>query len=84
MRTENLRGGSLPFIEVRNAKNDHLIGSSVAFPTGTNDWQRLDVDFALPDGRDAVYLVSGREPCPEDCPMTGIFWLDDFSLARLP
>lgn len=84
MRTENLRGGSLPFIEVRNAKNDRLVGSSIAFPTGTNDWQRLDVDFALPDGRDAVYLVSGREPCPEDCPMTGIFWLDDFSLARLP
>jgi tetratricopeptide (TPR) repeat protein len=83
IRTENLRGGSLPFIEVRNAKNDQMIGSSPAFMTGTNDWQRIDIDFALPKERDGIYIVSGREPCPEECPLTGIFWLDDFSITRL-
>ena len=83
MRTENLSGGSLPFIEVRNAKNDQMIGASPAFATGTNDWQRIDIDIAIPEGRDGIYLISGREPCPEECPITGIFWLDDFSLTRL-
>ncbi|MDI1242296.1 MAG: tetratricopeptide repeat protein [bacterium] len=83
IRTENLRGGSLPFIEIRSARIDQIVGSSSAFPTGTNEWQRMDIDFALPEGRDGIYLVSGREPCPEECPLTGMFWLDDFSLKRL-
>ncbi|MEQ1761967.1 MAG: tetratricopeptide repeat protein [Pyrinomonadaceae bacterium] len=83
MRTENLRGTGLPLIEVRNAKNDQMIGSSPAFATGTNDWQRIDIDIAVPEGRDGIYLVTGREPCPDECLLTGIFWLDDFSLARL-
>ncbi len=83
VRTENLRGGSLPFIQVRNAKNNQMVESSTAFATGTNDWQRIDIDFALPEGRDGIYLVSGREPCSDECPVTGIFWLDDFSLTRL-
>jgi hypothetical protein len=81
VRTENLRGGSMPFIEVRNAKDNQMIGSSNAFPTGTSEWRGIDIDFTLPSERDGIYLVSGREPCPQECPVTGIFWLDDFSLT---
>ncbi len=82
VRTEELRSGSLPFIEVRNAKNDLMLASSPAFDSGTNDWRQMSVEFAVPAESDGVYLISGREPCAEECPMTGIFWLDDFILSR--
>lgn len=82
IRTENLRGGSLPFIEVRNGKNDQMIASSPPFKSGTNEWQEVLIEFTVPPERDSVYLISGREPCPDECPMTGTFWLDDFSLTR--
>lgn len=83
VRTENLRGGSLPFIEVRDAKSDQMLASTPAFSTGTNDWQKFDIDISVPNERDGIYLISGREPCADECPLNGIFWLDDFSLARL-
>jgi hypothetical protein len=43
----------------------------------------VTVAFTVEPERDSVYLISGREPCPDECPMAGIFWLDDFALTRL-
>ena len=83
IRTENLRGGSLPLLEVRNAKMDTLIAASAPFTPGTADWQEISVEFDVPADRDGIYLISGREPCAEECPMTGVIWLDDFTLTRL-
>ena len=83
IRTENLRGGSLPFIEVRDAKLDTIIASTRPFDLGTADWQEIKLEFGVPADGDGVYLLSGREPCSEECPMTGILWLDDFTLERL-
>lgn len=82
LRTEDLRSGSLPFIEIRNAKDDSLAAGSLAFDSGTKDWREMQVDFIAQNG-DGVYLISGREPCAEECPMNGLFWIDDFSLVRL-
>lgn len=83
IRTENLRGGSLPLIEVRNAKLDTIIAASPPFNSGTADWREMNIEFGVPADGDGVYLISGREPCPEECPMTGIIWLDDFTIMRL-
>lgn len=83
IRTENLRGGSLPVIEVRNGKSDTLIAASEPFGSGSADWHQINVEFSVPTDRDGVYLISNREPCQDDCPMTGVFWLDDFSITRL-
>ena len=81
LRTEELRSGGMPMIEVRNAVDDSLNSVTASFPTGTNPWQRLDVEFEAPT--DGVYLTTAREPCSEECPITGIFWLDSFDLTRL-
>lgn len=83
VRTENLRSGSLPFIEARDAKSDAVLAATVPFAAETNDWQQLILDFAVPAESDGIYLISGREPCSGECPMTGTFWLDDFSLSRI-
>lgn len=83
VRTENLRGGSLPLIEVRLAKDHALAATSPAFESGSSDWREVNLEFALPDDGDGVYLITAREPCADECPLNGIFWLDDFSLVRL-
>ncbi|MEO5859746.1 MAG: tetratricopeptide repeat protein [Pyrinomonadaceae bacterium] len=83
LRTENLRGGSLPTIEVRDAKGDSMLASSPAFGFGTTEWQQIGFEFRQPSDSDGIYLVSSREPCPEDCPLLGTFWLDDFSLSSV-
>jgi tetratricopeptide (TPR) repeat protein len=83
VRTENLRGGSLPLLELRSAKDDAMLASSPAFESGSSDWREVNLEFRLPDNSDGAYLISGRESCADECPMNGIFWLDDFSLVRL-
>ena len=83
IRTENLRSGSLPLIEVRNAKLDTIIEASQPLNSGSTDWQEINIDFGVPADLDGVYVISGREPCADECPMTGTIWLDDFTLTRL-
>lgn len=83
VRTENLRSGSMPFIEARNAENDQILASSPAFGPGTNDWQQMNIDISVPTSSDGIYLISGREPCSDECPINGLFWLDDFSISRI-
>lgn len=83
LRTEDLRSGSMPLFEVRNASDDSINAVSSSFPSGTNPWQKLSVEFTVPDTSDGVFLLPGREPCPGECPISGIFWLDSFELSRL-
>lgn len=83
VRTENLRSGSMPFIEVRNAKDDSINMVSPSFATGTSEWNQINVDFAVAPDRDGIYIATAREACEGDCPINGIFWLDDFVLTRL-
>ena len=83
VRTENLRSGSMPILEVRNAKDDSINMASPAFASGTNEWTQMNIDFAVDPDKDGVYITSAREPCDGECPINGIFWLDDFVLTRL-
>ena len=83
VRTENLRSGSMPILEVRNAKDDSINMASPPFATGTSEWMQMIVDFAVAPDRDGVYITTAREACVGECPISGIFWLDDFSLTRL-
>lgn len=83
VRTENLRSGSMPFIEVRNAKDDSINMSSPPFATGTSDWTQMNIEFAVAADMDGIYLTTAREACSGECPINGIFWLDDFELTRL-
>jgi hypothetical protein len=80
VRTENLKSGGLPLIEIVNASDDKGIAVSKPFPTGTNDWSEVTVEFTTPEICGGVFIRTSRETCGENCPLTGTMWLDDFEL----
>jgi hypothetical protein len=73
----------MPFIEVRNAKDDSINMASDPFATGTSEWTQMNVEYGIEPDHDGIYITPAREACGEECPINGIFWLDDFELTRL-
>ena len=82
VRTENLRSSGMPMIEVVNANDEKAIVRSQKFSVGTTDWQQIVVDFSTPANCNGITLRTIREFCGDDCPITGIFWYDDFTLVK--
>lgn len=83
LRTENLRTGGEPLIEVVDSDRDTFIVRSQPFPLGTSDWQQVALEFVVPEGCDGVTVRTGRVNCGENCPISGTIWYDDFKLERL-
>ena len=83
VRTENLRSAGMPMIEIVNANDEKAMVRSDKFLTGTADWQQITVDLAIPLNCNGISIRTIREFCGEECPITGIFWYDDFSLTKL-
>jgi hypothetical protein len=83
IKTENLKTGGAPTVNILNGNDDKQIAISKAFPTGTNDWQEIVVDFATPENTEGIIIKTGRAYCGENCPIIGTFWYDDFKLSRL-
>ena len=83
VRTESLRSGGPPQIEVANAVGNKVLAVSAAFPLGTNDWTLVTVDFSTPEESNGIYVHTSRSYCGEPCPIIGTFWLDDFKLTKL-
>ena len=81
VRTENLRSAGMPLIQVIDP-DSRLIAASTAFPTGTNDWQKVSVGFKSPSNGDGFSIRLARASCGEPCPIVGLLWLDDFSLVK--
>jgi len=82
VRTEGLKSLGGPMLEILNANDDRTIARTVAFPMGTNDWQEMTVEFTSPENCNAINLRTIRAVCGEDCPLTGIFWYDDFEIRK--
>ena len=82
VRTENLRSGGPPFLEVANANDASVLATSPGFSGTSNDWQQFNIDFTTPENCSAIVIRTGREYCAE-CPIFGTFWYDDFTLAPL-
>jgi len=83
LKTENLKSGGPPIISIVNGNDDKQIAISKTFPTGTNDWQEITVDFATPDNAEGIIIKTGRTYCGENCPILGTIWYDDFKLSKL-
>jgi tetratricopeptide (TPR) repeat protein len=83
LRTESLRSSGLPLIEIVDATNDRSLARSAAFPSGTNEWQEVAVEFVVPPTSNGIYIRTIREDCGVDCPITGSLWYDDFDLVQL-
>jgi len=83
LRTENLKSGGTPQLEIYNAIDDKSIATGSSFSIGTNDWQQVKIDFTAPQNAEAVGLRTIRAFCGSECPIVGTFWYDDFKLEKL-
>lgn len=82
VRTENLKSAGAPLLEIINANDDRLLTRSNSYPTGSNDWQEMTVDFTTPTDCVGVIIRTARAYCGDACPIAGIFWYDSFELVR--
>lgn len=80
LKTDNLKSAGTPTIEIVNANDFKIITTSPFFPTGTNDWAQIKVDFNVPQDSEGVWIRLDRTYCGDACPIVGTFWLDDFKL----
>lgn len=83
VRTQDLKSGGAPLIEVVNTADNKVLGTTPAFPLGRNDWQPVTVEFSTPADTEGIYVRTNRAFCGEVCPIFGIIWYDDFNLERL-
>lgn len=83
LRTENLKSGGMPLLQVINANDGKGLAASAPFSIGTADWQEVELDFKAPENCTGVELRTTREYCGDECPITGTFWYDGFELRKL-
>lgn len=83
IKTEDLKSGGMPILEIVNSKTDKIIATSKSFPTGTNNWQEFRTEFTAPEDAEGVTIRTSRTYCGEACPIVGVFWYDDFRLERV-
>ena len=85
LRTEDLTSGGMPVISILDATNEAVLVKSPPAPSGSNDWQKITLDFKTAKS-DGIIVRVTREPCAEQeqvCPLFGTIWYDDFSLKRV-
>ena len=83
--TEKLESGSTPLIQILDASNQTVLGTSSPVATGTNDWSRIALTFKTKSKSEGVVIRVVRHPCEGDvpiCPIYGVMWYDDFSLKK--
>ena len=80
-RTERLSSASTPVIVVADTADAQPLATSVPLPPGTNDWQRVSVDFTTKNS-DGITISVSRLACSvgDVCPIFGTVWYDDFNL----
>lgn len=82
LRTENLKSGGGPQLEIVNGNDDKIITTSRPFPQATNDWQEMALDFTAPENCEGIGIRTTRAFCGENCPIIGMVWYDDFELIK--
>ena len=82
-RTEKLSSASTPVVIILDATSGDAIANSTPLPSGTNDWQKVALDFKTRNG-DGIIVTIGRLTCTvaDICPIFGTVWYDDFNLQR--
>ncbi|MEP6741815.1 MAG: tetratricopeptide repeat protein [bacterium] len=83
VQTERLESASTPIVAIVDAAVENtVLASSVAAPSGNNNWQRIALSFKTGDKAEAVKIRINRPPCGDApvCPIFGTVWYDDFNL----
>jgi tetratricopeptide (TPR) repeat protein len=82
VKTKDLVTGGPPFIAVRDATNNELLGKSENFPTATNLWVTLNFEFTTQANSQAAIVRLERNNCDTTCPIFGTLWLDQFLIEQ--
>lgn len=82
VRTENLRSGGPPLLQLINSNDDTRIAASEPFTVGTADWEQRTIDFTTPENCEGITIRTSRVFCGEGCPIVGTMWYDDMALSR--
>ncbi len=80
LKMENLKSAGTPTLEIVNANDDKIIIASKPFPTGSNNWQEITLEFTTPENSEGVFIRMARAFCGEVCPIVGTIWVDDFKI----
>lgn len=83
VRTDNLRSGGPPLIQVISTRQNLGIAATEPFVPGSEDWKQVTLEFTAPGDYDGVHVRTGRVQCSEECPISGTIWYDDFRLTKL-
>lgn len=83
VRTENLKSGGTPLVQVWNVSDGAVIAATEQFASGTADWRQYSVEFTAPEGAQGVGIRTARAYCGEQCPIVGVMWYDEFKLERV-
>ena len=83
VRTDNLRSGGPPMVQVISTRQNVGIAATEPFAAGSEDWKEISLEFTAPEDFDGVHLRTGRVTCGEECPISGTIWYDDFRLTKL-
>ena len=81
-RTDNLRSGGPPVLQIIGGEQNVGIAASEPFPVGSVDWTPVSIDFTAAENYDGIFIRTGRVIC-EDCAISGTIWYDDFRLTKL-
>jgi tetratricopeptide (TPR) repeat protein len=82
VKTKDVVTGGPPFIAVRDASNNQLLGRSENFPTATSPWLTLKFEFTTQRNSQAAVVRLERNNCDATCLIFGTLWLDQFRIEQ--
>jgi tetratricopeptide (TPR) repeat protein len=83
VKTKDLVSGGPPLITVKDATNNQLLGKSLSFPSTTNPWLGLEINFTTLSSSQAAVVRLERNNCDSAlCPIFGTLWLDEFKIEQ--
>jgi tetratricopeptide (TPR) repeat protein len=83
VKTKELVSGGPPLITVKDATNNQLLGKSLSFPSTTNPWLGLEINFTTLSSSQAAVVRLERNNCDSAlCPIFGTLWLDEFKIEQ--
>lgn len=84
VRVDDLISSSTPSIQVTDAIDGSVLGTSTPIPSGSSPWQLVTLDFTTKPQHDGITVGFYRAPCADGqiCPIFGTIWYDDFNIKR--
>ena len=84
LKTNGLVSAGTPLVQILDAADGGVLGSSQPAPAGSSDWQRISIGFKTAAKAEAIVIRINRSSCGDNpgCPIFGTVWYDDFDLKR--